>query len=353
MELGDIRRILIIKPSAFGDVIHTLPLLKGIRDSFPQAHIAWLISPLWAEILLDNPYLDQIIPFPKDSWNKMRRVAKTLREIFSLISQIRQERFQLVIDVQGLLRSSLICLLSGAPYRVGFANAREFSPLFYNLKVPVPDPDIHAVDRYLSLLTLFNRGAETIPIEFYLNVSPTAEQRVESLLNRHQVGRSRRIFLINPGAKWPTKRWPTQYYARLIKAMRDRYEVDLILIGSREDLSLAEEICHYAQIKLPILAGETSLLELIALMRRSSLLITNDSGPMHLANALGLPVVAIFGPTNPRRTGPYWGEYLVVRRQLPCMPCYLKRCPDRHQCLLELEETEVLSAVNQMWERIR
>jgi lipopolysaccharide heptosyltransferase II len=353
IDTKDIARILIIKPSSLGDVIHTLPLLKALRDQFPRAYIAWLVSPTWADILEGNPYLDQIFFFPKEKWAKLSHMPLTLKEIFPLIRQIREKRFQLVIDVQGLLRSSLVSFFSRAPYRLGFANAREGSPLFYNKKVPVPDTEIHAVDRYLTLLSLFTDTTELPQPEFFLDIPETTKDNICQLLSYNQVDLDQPIFLINPGGKWITKRWPPAHYARLAQHLKEQFGGNVVIIGGKEDIGLAEEISSLAQTRLTLLAGKTSLKELAALLKLSTLLITNDSGPMHLANAVGTPIVAIFGPTNPKRTGPYRGNYRIVRQELPCIPCYLKRCPTEHECLQALGVDEVMAAIRQIWERVK
>ena len=351
MKIEDISRILIIKPSSLGDVIHTLPLLKALRDQFPQAYIAWLISPEFKDIIEENPYLDQIFVFHKEKWGNPYRLPLTMKDFFSLIRQIRRQRFQLVIDVQGLLRSGIVAYLSRAPYRLGFENAREFSPIFYNKKIPVPNTEVHAVDRYLSLLP--GKRDELLKPEFYLPVSEPVRDSIWHMLQQNQVDLNKELFLLNPGAKWSTKRWPAKSYARLAEAIHAQFGGHIILIGGKEDQPLAEEIASCVRINLAVLTAKTSLKQLAALMQMSTLLITNDSGPMHLANAVGTPIVAIFGPTNPKRTGPYQGNYIVVQRELPCAPCYLRKCPAGQECLQELGVDQVMSAVQQLMRRIR
>jgi lipopolysaccharide heptosyltransferase II len=351
MNTKDISRILIIKPSSLGDVIHTLPLLKALRDQLPAAYIAWLISPEFKDIIEGNPYLDRIFLFQKEKWGRPYRIPLTIKEFFLLIRQIRRERFQLAIDVQGLLRSSIVAYFSRAPYRVGFENAREFSPIFYNQKVLVPNVDIHAVDRYLSLIP--GKRDEPAKPEFPLQIPEMVRDNMRDILRQNQVDINQQIFLINPGAKWNTKRWPVKNYACLVQYIKEQFGGHIILIGGNGDKQLAEEVASYSRSNLTVLTGKTSLKQLAALMQMSTLLITNDSGPMHLANAVGTPTVAIFGPTNPIRTGPYHGNYIVVRRELSCIPCYLRKCPTGQECLQELGVDQVMVAVNQIMETIR
>lgn len=351
MNLRDISRILIIKPSSLGDVIHTLPLLKALRDQFPRAYIAWLVSPEFKDIIEDNPYLDQVFLFHKERWDNPYRIPLTIKEFFSLIRQIQRQRFQMVIDVQGLFRSSIVAYFSRAHYRLGFENAREFSPIFYTRKVPVLNLEVHAVDRYLSLLP-GSKDRSPKP-EFFLDIPEPVKDNIRHILQQNQIDLNKDIFLLNPGAKWSTKRWPAKNYAHLAQCLYDQFGGHIILIGGKEDQPLAEEIASYSRISITILTGKTSLRQLAALMQMATLLITNDSGPMHLANAVGTPLVAIFGPTNPTRTGPYQGNYLVVQRELPCIPCYLKKCPTGQECLQELGVDQAMAAIQQIMRTIR
>lgn len=368
-------RILIIKPSALGDVIHTLPLLKILRMRYPEARISWLINRELQGLLEGHPDLDRIFPFDRKAWGGAGRLSRTLRELFALIRQIRQARFDLALDVQGLFRSGLIAYLSGAPCRLGFANARELSPLFYTLKASVPPGEIHAVERYLYLLSplgieLKGGGGRDglLQLDFTVPVSLADRLYVRGLLggeNRERLrsgvregeaGSSRPrkadrrspgspLILMSPGARWESKRWPSERFAQLADGLIERDRATVALIGSPSERPLAEVIRAQMRETPLLLAGQTSLKQLAALMEEAGLLVTNDSGPMHLAAAMGTPVVALFGPTSPLRTGPYGAGHRVLQKKLPCVPCFKRRCPEDHRCLRSLEVAEVLEQI--------
>lgn len=333
--------ILIIKLSSLGDVVHALPALRALRLKFPAARISWMVNRGLEGILEGNPDLDEIILFDRKRWGRWYD-RRALEELKTFVTDLRARQFDLMIDLQGLLRSGLIAALTHAPIRVGFANAREFSPLFYTHKIAVPDDDIHAVDRYL-LATSF-LGAEVDEVVF-----PIAAGEEDEAWAKQQVGhipRDQPLVLINPSARWITKQWPLERFAEVCRQLAAE-GIPVALIGGHEDAERCQRLQELAGMSLPDLSGKTTIKQLAALMRHASLLLTNDSGPMHMAVAVGLPVVAIFGPTNPSRTGPYpasAGLDRVLRKDISCAPCYRKKCRTLF-CMDSLEADEVVGAV--------
>lgn len=339
-----VRRILLIKPSALGDVIHTLPLLKALRKHFPEARISWVIKEDLRNLLEGNPYLERTFPFDGRVWKNPTSTRRIVQNFSRLIREIQRERFDLALDLQGLFRSGLIAYLSGAACRAGFARARELSPIFYNLKVPGPQMELHAIDRYQRFLS--HLGIEATEIDFPIAFTDADRGHARSLLKAGAHGkRIRRWVFLNPGATWESKRWPTERFARLGDELQKRYDVRVALIGGPGDIPLAEEIESRMASAPLVLAGKTTLRQLAALFREGTLLITNDSGPMHMAVAMGTPVLALFGPTSPNRTGPYGkGHRVLQRKELSCVPCFKKRCPEGGECLRDIETEEVLEA---------
>jgi heptosyltransferase-1 len=304
-------RILIIKPSSLGDVIHALPTVNLIRQHFADAHIAWLINRELAPLLKRCPVIDQIIEFPR----------RQPSQLPALVRRLRRQRFDLVVDLQGLLRSGLIARLSGAPRRLGLSDAREGSRLCYTEIVPLQP--MHAVDRYL--LAARHLGCQPGPVEFPLGL-PTKTQPPKTQI------------AINPSARWKTKLWGDDNFAELVRRLpRDR----VVLTGSAAERDRIEQIAQGRRN----LAGQTDLLELAELYRRCTLLITNDTGPMHLAAAVGTPVVAIFGPTDPALTGPYGKQHRVLRVDIPCSPCLKPHCanPIHMECMKRIPVEQVLA----------
>ena len=305
-------RILILKPSSLGDIIHALPAVHLIRQRYPQAHLAWLVNTAFISVLKHCPVLDEIIPFPRHEY----------RRLPALIRHLRRARYDIVVDLQGLLRSGLLAALSGAPRRIGLSDARECAGFFHNEVISVPR--IHAVDRYLRAAV--HLGGAAGPVEFPLGLAAG--------------GRSEEFLAINTSARWPTKLWGDDKFAELIRQLpQDR----VILTGSAAE---ADRIGRVAQ-GCRNLAGKTDLFELAGWYRRCAVVVTNDSGPMHLAAAVGTPVVAIFGPTDPALTGPYGKGHTVLRVTLPCAPCFKGRCanPNSMACMTGVSVAEVLQAV--------
>ena len=340
------RRILIIKPSAIGDVVHTLPVLAMLRKRWPAAHIAWLVTPACSGLLEGHPLLDEVILFDRRGYAKSWRDLATAWRFFGFQRSLRQRNFDLVIDLQGLFRSGWLAWQTRAPMRVGFANAREFAPIFYTHRIDVGGPDQHAVSRYLKLAAAM--GCDVSEVTFPLHVTDEDRRHVEKLIDG--VGR---FAVLLPGANWPTKRWPIERFAALVGPLRERFGLATVVAGGPDDVKLGDTILPSPQPSpwkgegargAINLAGRTSLRQLVALLERAELVIANDSGPMHIAAALGRPLIAIFGPTNPIRTGPYNRLDTVIRIEIPCSPCYSRKC-SHQSCLRWLEVESVLKRI--------
>ncbi len=336
---GGFDRILIVKPSSLGDVIHSLPFLDVLRRGYPTSRIAWFVHENWAEVLHGHPDLDEVIP-----WSFQWRDLGALYRIF------RHRRFDLAIDLQGLLRSGAIAYLSGAPSRIGFRNAREGASLFYTRKVSVPARPMHAVDRYLLIAEAL--GLDVRQARFRIPIQQGDEQAAESLLSARGLGAGDAFVVINAGARWRTKRWPIERFAQLAVRIRDK-GMPVVLIGGKGDAAEAERMMGLAGASLISLVGQTGLRPLAAVLRRAQVMITNDSGPLHLAVAVGTPVIAIYGPTDPVRTGPYrsiqrdpGGNSSVIRRDLDCSPCLSRVCRvGDHGCMMGIDVDHVFDIV--------
>ncbi len=349
LSCREFRRILIIKPSSFGDVIHALPVLNGLRGRFPQARISWLVNHSCAGLLEGQPALDEIIRFDRKRYGRIGRNLQVTADFLKFIAGLRERRFDLVIDLQGLFRSGFMAFASGAPTRVGFGSAREFAWAFYTHRVCVRHRDMHAVDRNW----LFGRalGFEDAPIDFHLPVRADARTLVRRLLEEAGLKPGAAYLLMAPGTRWETKIWPAAHFAEVARRARDEFGVGVVLAGMDSEAPIANRVADLAGGPIVNLAGRTSLAELIALVDGAAMVVMHDSGPMHLALALGKPLVAIYGPTSPARTGPYRREEVVARLDLPCSPCYLKDvadCPHEHRCMRELLPATVVERVRRV-----
>jgi lipopolysaccharide heptosyltransferase I len=348
------RKILLIKLSAVGDVVHTIPVLNKLRRRYPHAQLDWLVTPPIAELLRHHPAITNIIEFNRQAWSAPWRLAP-FAAYAGLAARLRAVRYDLVIDMHGQFRTAALTLASGAPARIGFdrprarvwdasprkfpeqarkhawQGAREGSWLAYTHHIAVPTLDIHAVDRYLNVGSIL--GFDREPADFSFPIPQSANSRIELLLRQHRIDHAD-LVIISPGTIWETKHWGNDKFAKVARHFMSR-GFAVALTGSQRERIVCEEVAELAPGAVD-LAGMTSLSELAALIRRSAISITNDSGPMHLAVALKRPVVSIFGPTDSMWIGPYRRADAVLRADLECSPCYLRRlkdCSHGHDCM--------------------
>lgn len=307
-------RILLIKPSALGDVVHTLPVLSLLRRKFSKAWISWLIAPAWRPLVEKNPHLDETLDFDRRRLGDVTLGEDGIGRAIELGRDLASRHFDLVIDLQGLLRSALLTWSTHATIRVGFDYAREGAWLAYTHFVSTPHAQRHAVERYLDVAEFLGCGRG--PVRFDFAISEHDRNTIASMLE----GRDRYAVLM-PGTNWDTKRWPVSHFDTLASQIRSKLDLPVVVAGAGDAVPLAKQI--RADLNL---AGRTSLTQLIALLENASLVVANDSGPMHIASALNRPLVTIFGPTNPVRTGPYARPDTVVRLDIACSPCYSRKC---------------------------
>ncbi|MBU2056029.1 MAG: glycosyltransferase family 9 protein [Proteobacteria bacterium] len=431
--------ILIVKLSAIGDVIHTLPALAALRRLYPDADITWVVEEAAADLLADHPDLNRVIVSRRKTWlSGLRRglIIKSLGEMRAFLRELRSRRYDLVIDFHGLLKSAVIVFLSGGKRKLGYASLQEGSGLFYNEKIP-EDLGRHAVDRYLDFVRYLaagrdDRGATCLAAapEFTIAVGEEERRHVEALLDEHsgimttgesggendgsggeraversfwkdvnqplearkealgeeaglsssavegerpqrqgsgnearvsnfqQSGevRGRTLAMdgersdfgrldfvaVNPVAFWETKLWGDEKFAELCDRIRTELGIGVVLTGGKAEP--LERIRAKMKTGAVNLGGKTSLRELACLYRQAALVVSTDSGPMHLAAGGGTPVVALFGPTDPTRTGPYGPGHRVIRGDLSCSPCFRKHCEDP-RCMKGIGVEEVFTAV--------
>lgn len=319
-------KILIIKPSALGDVIHSLPFLDTVKRHFPEASVHWIIARGIDPLLQGHPLIDRLWVIDKDAWKKLRHAHRTLRQMVSLWRGLGAEGFDLVIDLQGLLRSGLMAWATKAPVIVGFEEAREGSRYFYTRRVRGGEA-IHAVDRYLKVLR--SLGLETGEVRFPF--PPALDVGVEGL------GLPGTYGVMAPSAGKEANRWPASRFGELAA----RLPVRTVVVAGKKDARIADEVAEASGGQALSLGGKTDLPGLVATIKGARFMVCNDTGPMHIAAAFNVPVVAIFGPANPVRTGPYGEIHRVVRLELPCSPCYRKKRCRTWQCMDEISVESV------------
>lgn len=307
---GADENILLIKPSSLGDVVMALPALSALRRSFPQARIHWLIRPEFAPLIEGHPHVDEIILFDRKFLAKAWHSAAASRGLLSLVSELRRRRFAAVLDLQGLFRTGLLAWLSGCRQRFG-PRWREMAHLFYTTSVRPRLEWIHVVDYYLKLVEAM--GASDLRPEFVLPEKPTARTVARDLLSRHQIALDRYVIII-PGSAQTSKCWPAERFAALVDRLASGHGLAVAAIGGQSENGMIETIRSLAKHPPANLAGRTSLPELVEVLRGAKLVVSNDTGPGHIAAALGRPLVMMFSWSNPLRVGPYGRPQCIVAR---------------------------------------
>ena len=331
-------KILILKPSSLGDVIHALPVLRLLKLHFPASEIFWWIDSSFAPLLEGDPDLAGVVRFERKRWAKPQYWPEMVRSILWL----RQQKFDLVIDLQCLARSAMFAWLARGKFLAGLDEVREGARGFYDLAVSRKSFHTHAVDWYLSVLPPLG-----VPVHKNFTWLPERPAITAAVKKKWPVKNSRWIAL-QPGARWMNKRWPVEKFSELVRLLGAKFPTArFAIIGGKDEQLLGEIISTADPARCLNLCGKTSLLEMVEWLRLSELLVTNDTGPMHVAAALGKPLVALFGPTEPRRTGPYSQLENVMRVELPCAPCMKSACHyiEPEECLRGISAAAVFDRV--------
>jgi heptosyltransferase I len=342
----DARRIALLKPSALGDIVHALPVLTALRVRFPAAHITWVVNSAYEPLIKNHPDLHDTLPFDRGAFKK--GLWKSARYAVSFGREMRRRQFDLVIDLQGLLRTGLMCLASGAAVRVGFANAREGSRHAYTHKIHVPDAErIHAVDRYWRVVEAL--GAGDVPKRFHVPLDAGEVEAVRDEL----AGLPRPWIAVAVGAKWVTKRWPAGHFAALLQRAQAQSGGTCLFVGTGDDTATSQDVIRDLGGAARDFTGRTSLPRLAALLSLSDVMVANDTGPLHLAAALGRPCIAPYTCTRVAKHGPYTSMAGGVETSVACGGSYRKTCGSM-VCMPELTPDRLwprLAEVLDSWQR--
>ena len=306
------KNILIAKPSSLGDIVLALPALTALRKSFPNAKISWLVRPEFAPLLENHPHLTEVIPFDRKFLGKAWFHPRAFGALVSLIGRLRRGRFDVAFDFQGLFRTAILAWLSGCKKRIGMANAREFASFFYTDKVP-PDPqNPHLVDYYMRMIRA--AGASQTSVEFVFPQDRVAADSVANLLASHGVAGGSYAVIV-PGSAQADKCWPVERFAILAEKVSSQFGLPIVAAGMASEAALVETLKQKVHVPVANLAGRTSLKELVALLRAARLVVSNDTGPGHIAAALGTPLVLMFSWSNPARIAPYGRTECMVANE--------------------------------------
>ncbi|MBI4527646.1 MAG: lipopolysaccharide heptosyltransferase II [Deltaproteobacteria bacterium] len=337
-------KILVVQTSFLGDVVLTTPVFSEIRSRFPKAWLAVLCKPEAKPLLEGNPDINEIIVDDK------RGTAKGLRGLWRKAADLRQRGFSVALSPHKSFRTALLLFAARIPFRVGF---RQSAGWFLYHSLAERDPDLHDVERNLSILKPLGVGTQSCHGALRVEVLPGARESVDRLFASLGIGDGRITFGLNPGSVWPTKRWLPEGYAELMVSLKRKYSCDLCLFGGPGDQEITDRIQRLSGNLGINLAGKLSLAELACAFEKCDLLITNDSGPMHIAVARQVPVVAIFCATTPSLGFyPYSSAAVVVEKNLPCRPCSShggRRCPlGTGDCMRLIKAEDVLKAVDRL-----
>lgn len=340
--------ILVIKMSALGDVIQALPVIPVLKERFPGSRIHWLVEEAAEPVVRCHPGIDRVLVSRRSAWPRELRKPETrllaMSQIRALVGELRKP-YDLAIDLQGLLKSGIWMGLAKARRKVGFRRARErLNRLFLKETVGGINGELHAVERYLQLAAWLGCSKVREP-EFGLRAPQQAKIRMRNLLSSLGWDPDAPWAVLVPSARWPSKRWSQVGFARLGDRLAQSLGLQVALVGLGQDRPLLEGIRRKMMRRALNLAGSTDIPHLMAMLEMSRVVISTDSGPMHMAAALGTPVVALFGPTAPWRTGPYGTNNRVVRREMSCSPCFRRTCATR-SCMESIDPEDVFRQVD-------
>lgn len=337
MNINPKDKILVTQTGGWiGDMILLTPALRALKRAYPQSYLALLVRPLAANLMESCPYLDEVIIDTKGNGRA--------QSLFQLVRYIRRGRFDLAIVLHPTsFRNALIPFLAGVSLRVG-SNVNGRGILLS--KSCTDDTSLHEVDRYLRVLQLTNINEPASGLEFW----HTGDDRriVDQLLSDWDVLPENHIIGINLGTTWETKSWALDRFAEVIVEIKNRFENAVVLTGSSSEVGLGKALQKLVKANVINLVGKTTVLQLGALIERCNLYLTCDSGPMHIAAAVGTPTIALFGPTNPTRHRPYGDGHYIIEKDVSCRPCYKRKCIRKdtpNLCMTDVQSTDVIERI--------
>ena len=342
-------KILIIRLSAIGDTIHTLPMVNALRKTYPDAQIDWLVEDKAAMFVENNPLIDNVFVIPKKSWKSRKNILKNIDEFNKIVANLRKQDYDIAIDVQQLFKSAIFLWLSGAEQKITLSGGREFSGFFANDIVkashPLFDKNYHVVHRNMELAKYLE--CQSDEIEFILPpVTKEVVKKVDELLSPLK---KRPTLVLSPATTWETKHWENKYWADIIKEFQER--VNIVITGSNADKRLVDDILLYGRFKNIInLTGKTNLNELTEVFRRADVVIAPDSGSAQIAWACQKPfVISIFTATSKNRTAPFGNKAVAFAPKITCYPCHKKRCFSKNfeLCKTKIEYYEIIKILNE------
>lgn len=336
------KRILVVKLTAIGDVLMATPVAKALRQAFPNSYIAWAVEKKAADVVIGNPYLDEVIVWQRSVPGSIPcRAAHFVKSAWQLGKTLRSKRFDVCVDLQGLIRSAFVCVLSGARRRVGFADGDEGSVLFYHEKYDPGSSDLNAQQRNLDILRVL--GVESTDTAMYMPISDS-DRSFAAEFFRNSGLEDGKVVAFCPATTWANKHWVPEGWAKVADLLWDRYHVKSLILGAKADIPLANTIAEKARSKPVISAGQTTLKQAGAIMERSVAVIGVDTGLLHMAVALDRPTVGLFG-ASAWRCFLKKPNFVWVAKEFPCSPCQRHPICKDVDCMRAITPEDVLGAV--------
>jgi len=327
-------KIVVRAPNWIGDSVLALPAVQSISKNFPEADI-WIAAKHWVKDLFQShEFIKGIIPLPAASdFKSMRKSAKIIKAF----------HFDTGILLANSFGSALLLYLAKIPHRWGYSRDGRGFLLTRKVSLKRIKNSPHQADYYMALIS--GLGLKNHPPKLFLPLTREEKEVARKLLFSQGIELKRPLIIFNPGASYGSaKRWPAKNYAELGRLLQERNKAIILITGSADEDELAHSIASLMTAKPFVLTGQTDLRRLAGLISQSTLFVTNDSGPMHMANALGVPVIAIFGPTDPSATGPFQDPAVVIKKDTVCWPCSYRDCPFDHRCMTAIVPEEIFAA---------
>ncbi len=331
------RRILIVNVNWLGDTLFVTPFIRAVREDYPDSYIAILTHPRCLEVLEGNPHINEIIIYDEKK-ELMHLLGK-----FSIISKLRSKTFDTAFILRKSLTRTMLLFLSGIPQRIGYDTKK--AGFLLTKRVCAPSKDLHRVEHFLGLARAVGIQPKSVDYEFFVSEKDRSERDI--ILKRKGIKDNEDFIVINPGGNWNLKRWPAENFAKLGDETLNKFGTNVVLTGAEKDIPLCKRISDLMRKNTFLLCGETNLKTLAAVFEKARWVISNDSGPMHIAVGVKTPVCALFGPTSPKITGPYGkGVYKVLQKDVNCnIPCYKLSCRD-NRCMKAISVEDVLGAIS-------
>ncbi len=335
LDLEKVQRVLVIKLRYIGDVVLSTPVIESLRKNLPGSSITMLVNEGTEAVLFNHPYLDDVLVVPQEKhWKRQ----------IDLVRILRSKKFDLAIDLTDGDRAAILAFLSGATYRVGFNSEKRWRGMLYHHVVKADPVALHAVDYHLEAVKAIGCKADHQGPRLY--PSDRDQSVITQLLEKNGLSSNEPFALFHPGARWWFKSWPLGRFIELARRMKEQHGLSVVMVGGEKDMEAAERIVTACGPWARTLAGQITVLQLAALAQRAELFVGNDAGPMHIAAAVGTPVVALFGPTDPQVWRPWGIGHEVIWKQMDCSPCWRSDCQRGElSCMRQITVDEVFDAV--------